>query len=227
MNLQGITGIGNVERRPAIHAANIVTMAVGRNAFLLMLRTNILGIASIMNLKSARSWTGNRNIWLENLKRLWYNLGGTNFDSLEKAFQAGSTKRAIGIKLVGKLPEKWISKYLNQLRDAVNFYRSRHNIDIAPKGIGAEPVTTTGATVIAALPVILQILQILTADQKPLNQKEQDELLRQYGTSQEEVVEEIMAEKQKSSSPFSTENLVKFGIPAAIALGAIYFITKK
>ena len=232
MNLKGITGIGamtrsegigNIERKPALHAANIAAVAVARNAFLLMLRTNIIGMASIMNLKSARTWQGRRNPWLENVKRLWYNLGGTNFDSLVKAYQTGSTRRALGAKLIGKLPKKWIPRYITALKDAVNFYKSRHNIDIAPKGIGEAATGTTAATIVAALPVVVQILEILANDFKPATASEQEELLDQMGTSEEE----LEAEEQRSQSPFSSDNLIKFGIPIAIVGGAILFLSKR
>lgn len=235
MNLKGITGIagasiGNVERKPALHAANIITMAIARNAFLALLRLNVIGMASIMNLKSARTWQGNRNLWLENLKRLWYNLGGTNFDSLVKAYQAGSTKRALGANLIGKLPKQWIPRYITALKDAAQFYKSRHNINIAPKGIGEAASATTTATLVASLPVILEILKVLVSDQKPASQSEQDLILDGFGTSSDEVYgrgQDSTTTTTATTSPFSTENLVRYGIPAAAILTAVYFATQK
>jgi len=222
MNLKGITGIGNVERRPAIHAVNIATMAVARNTFLAMLRLNIFGIASIMALKSARSWQGNRNLWMENLNRLWYNLGGTNFDALRNAWGAGMNKKAIGMNALLKIPKQWQGKYLAALKDAVSYYKSTGR-DIQPKGIGAEPATTTTATVIAALPVVLQILQILVGDKNSLSESEQDDLLKSYGIDPEE---EAQAQEQSGLMEFIAKNQTAILIGGS-ALAAFFLLSKK
>lgn len=220
MNLKGITGIGATERKPALHGANIALLSAPRIAFLGLLRANVFGLASVMNLKSARSWSGGRNLFMEELKRKWYNLGGTNWDALEKAWQAGSKKKALAVKLIGKLPKNLLGKYLAALKDAQQYYKSK-GIDIAPKGIGADPATITAIS--TALAIISQLLPIVTGTTPPLSESEQENVLKTYGTSLPEVEEE--AEKGGGVMDFIANNqMIILGGAAAIAA---YFLFKK
>lgn len=222
MNLKGITGIGATERKPALHGANIALLSAPRIAFLGLLRANVFGLASVMNLKSARSWSGGRNLFMEELKRKWYNLGGTNWDALEKAWQAGSKKRALAVKLIGKLPKKLLGKYLAALKDAQQYYKSK-GIDIAPKGIGAiDPATMTAIT--TALAIISQLLPIVTGNTPPLSESEQENVLKSYGTSLPEVEEEAEKGGGGVMDFIANNQMIILGGAAAIAA---YFLFKK
>jgi hypothetical protein len=223
MNLKGITGIGATERKPALHGANIALLSAPRIAFLGLLRANVFGLASVMNLKSARSWSGGRNLFMEELKRKWYNLGGTNWDSLEKAWQAGSKKKALAVKLIGKLPKNLLGKYLAALKDAQQYYRSK-GIDIAPKGIGAvDPATITAIS--TALAIISQLLPLVTGNTPPLSQSEQENVLKSYDTSIDEVEEEAEKKGKIMDWDFVKNNqMIKL---AALAAIAAYFLFKK
>lgn len=222
MNLKGITGIGAVERKQGLHTVNVAALSAPRAAFLGLLRLNIFGLASVLNLKSARSWSGGRNLFMEDLKRQWYNLGGINFDAVEKAWQAGSKKRALAVKLIGKLPKKFLGKYLAELKDAQKYYKSK-GIDIAPKGIGAvDPATMTAIT--AALAIISQLLPIITGNTPPISETEQENILKTYGTSGEEIQEE--ASKESGFADFFANNKMLI-IGGVAAIAAFFLLNKK
>jgi len=183
MNVKGITGIGSPmigeikERSQLKHAAAISTLAASRNAFLAMVRLNIAGIASVLNLKLAQSWDNQKREgkpgtpeFVSNLFNTWYNMGGDP-SALQSAITAGEAKKVAGIKILDELNKRspgLIGKYYAALDEAFRFYLQRRGLDLREKksqrtaGIGGEPVTTAGATTVS-IPVWLQVLQILSA----------------------------------------------------------------
>jgi len=223
MNLRGIAGtnpaskqysdgsvyigsVGSVNKvSGAVHAAQKINPALvtARNAFLLMVRTNILGLASVINFAWAKSASqnpgrpGDSPAKSATLTR-WYNLGG-DIDSLNAAIRAGEQKKAQGNKFVLWLAKKdrtGAKRYAQLLKETIDHYVNSRKIDIRePKrvrGIGAEPASTgTLTTIITALPVLLAILQQLnTLAGKTPSDSEFDMLSRQYGDGTDLTPEE-------------------------------------
>jgi len=182
MNLQGITGIGAVEKSSVKHAANKVLMAPIRGLFILVLKTNILGLASVLNLKAARSWTNNntKNSFLDHVGRVAYNFGWDNSKSIQQAWLTGSIKKATGIKLLTKLKKENRGKYIKALLDAAAYYKSK-GYDITTRGTNGIGALTEAqiAALISVLPIVIAILQPFFDSESNLSEYQQAQIAGQ------------------------------------------------
>lgn len=119
-----------------------VTLAPTRNAFLLLVKANVFGLA----VKLARAWNAGERSKIEGM---WINNFGGAGSSLQKAIKDG------------------VKSY--------NYYNKRSEKTISGASIGVEPVTTTAAAgvtagqIVAALPVLVPILELLKVDKKTIN----------------------------------------------------------
>lgn len=119
-----------------------VTLAPTRNAFLLLVKANVFGLA----VKLARAWNAGERSKIEGM---WINNFGGAGSSLQKAIKDG------------------VKSY--------NYYNNRQEKTISGARIGVEPVTTTAAAgvtagqIVAALPVLVPILELLKVDKKTIN----------------------------------------------------------
>lgn len=233
MNVKGITGVlmGDVSRKPVVHTAARSALLVPRNAFLAMVRLNIAGIASVLNLRLARAYDLHKGkpgapAFVSELFNKWYNMGGDP-DALQKAITAGESKKIAGIKLIDLVRKKdpvRVGRYFTLLADTINFYQTRRGIDLRAKkisglGIGEAVAATTAA---AAVPVWVQVLSILA----PVaivamggSQQNQLEGSLDDGTSNE-------SGSGSGSGPSIPSGLPFLGIAAAAAAG-IYLLTRK
>lgn len=119
-----------------------LTLAIPRNAFLLLVKANVFGLA----VKLARAWNAGER---QKIEGKWMNDFGGAGSSLQKAIRDG------------------IKSY--------NYYNKRNEKTISGASIGVEPVTTTAAAgvtaadIVAALPVLIPILELLKVDKKTIN----------------------------------------------------------
>jgi hypothetical protein len=241
MNVKGITGtnvlmgsIGDTEKRPTVHAVALTGLAIPRNAFLGLVRLNIAGIASVLNLRLAQAWDLHKKAgktgtpqFVSELFNKWYNIGG-NPDALQNAITAGEAKKIAGIKLIDILRKKDPSRtgrYFTLLAQTIEFYKTRRGIDLRAKasirGIG-EATTAAAATAVAAVPVWVQVLSILA----PV-------AITAMGGSQQGQLEEMLDDGSVSTSDLnkdknqSSTSLMKYaGIAVAVGAAA-YFLTRK
>lgn len=119
-----------------------ISLSIPRNAFLLLVKANVFGLA----VKLARAWNAGER---QKIEGKWINDFGGAGSSLQKAIKDG------------------IKSY--------NYYNDRKEKTISGAKIGVEPVTTTAAAgvtagqIVAALPVLVPILELLKVDKKTIN----------------------------------------------------------
>lgn len=116
-----------------------LSLLVPRNAFLLLVKANVFGLA----VKLARAWNAGER---QKIEGKWINDFGGAGSSLQKAIKDG------------------VKSY--------NYYNKRSEKTINGASIGVEPITTgtfTVGDVIASLPVLVPILELLKVDKKTIN----------------------------------------------------------
>jgi len=145
----GINGIGDKQISLTAHRALIPTLSAPRAAFLLMLRGNVFGFASLIAKtafyvddettnaqKVGYYWWDIQAKW----RNAWWNLGGT-WDSFVKAVEAGKNKKPI---LKNLLPKKIGSKMDALGIGGFGDYNSQTTIGaVTPETVGMAAVITT------------------------------------------------------------------------------------
>jgi hypothetical protein len=173
------------KKRDGLHRANKLNpvLIAARGAFLSILRLNILGFASVMNLKQAKAWDDWKNNkcrkfntdWakkgreskvsppeIEKIQRILYNLGFEPNSVVNpnkpysKAVGAGALKKALGKNLIKLIPAG--QKYKQTLDQTILWYKNNMGKDIGyVSGIGIEPATMT-ALITAGSGIIVAVL---------------------------------------------------------------------
>jgi hypothetical protein len=176
-------------KRDGLHRINKLNPALiaARSAFLALLRLNVLGFASVLNLKFAKEWGKWKNQscraynteWakkgreskvsppaLERIQRILYNLGFEPNSVVNpnkpfsKAVGAGANKKAVGKDLLKLIPGK--GKYEKTLNDTIAWYKANGRDIGFVSGIG-EPATTAAlisagsAIIMTLMPYLLKI----------------------------------------------------------------------
>ena len=174
-------------KRDGLHRINKLNPALiaARSAFLALLRLNVLGFASVLNLKFAKEWGKWKNQscraynteWakkgreskvsppaLERIQRILYNIGFEPNSVVNpnkpfsKAVGAGANKKAIGKDLLKLIPGK--GKYEKTLNDTIAWYKADGRDIGFVSGIGVEPATTA-ALISLLLPILLKLELLL------------------------------------------------------------------
>ena len=144
----GISGIGDKQISLTAHRALIPTLSPARAAFILMLRANVFGFASLIAKtafevdeqttkaqKVGYYWWDIQAKW----RNAWWNLGGT-WDSFVKAVEAGKNKKPI---LKNLLPKEIGSKMDSLGIGGFGDYNSQTPIGVDPTTIGIAVTITT------------------------------------------------------------------------------------
>jgi len=122
--------------KKVVHGIAKGVLAIPRTSFILMLKANIWGLATVI--RAAMKNPDLKKKWQIG----WYNLGG-NFGDFNHAIIKGYTRKAIAIKLA---PDK-IKEFYKSAKSRVT-------------GIGAEPAST-GAIILSAAKITLAVLDII------------------------------------------------------------------
>jgi hypothetical protein len=174
-------------KRDGLHRINKLNPALiaARSAFLALLRLNVLGFASVLNLKFAKEWDKWKNKscrayntdWakrgreskvsppsIERMQRILYNMGFEPNSVVNpnkpfsKAVSAGANKKAIGKDLLKLIPGK--GKYEKTLNDTIAWYKADGRDIGFVSGIGVEPATTA-ALITAGSAIIMKLMPLL------------------------------------------------------------------
>jgi hypothetical protein len=99
-------GVDTSRKKDFSHAAWKIPLAPGRGAFLLLVKMNAWGLATVLNLAWARSQNFQGSVKTD-WQNAWHNLGGS-FQKLQSAVSAGRGKKAFAVKLA---PQKIKNAY--------------------------------------------------------------------------------------------------------------------
>lgn len=177
MNLRGITGystgarhsLGAVTQDQRAHNRNKVLLAPARAAALVLIRSNVGGLATVLYYKIFQFHDG---VFWTDVISTWHNKGG-DMDSFKNAIKAGYKKRITGIEVFdwikrrdGALAAK-MSKYFSLLYEALNYYKSQGtNLRIRKglRGIGSPAwLVIIGEAAAVLIPLLAAITALLTA----------------------------------------------------------------
>ena len=249
----GINGIGDKQISLTAHRALIPTLLAPRAAFLLLLRTNIFGYASLIaktaffvddeTTKAQKEdyyWWDIQAKW----RNAWWNLGGT-WDSFVKAVEAGKNKKPI---LKGLLPKKIGSKMDDLGIGGFGDYNSQTPISGEPTTTVANAVLITTAvtdivlaSIETAATVKLQEKAVeagleQTAEQNR-NAERRLEQAHQFALEKARKEEERKQKELEESNFLSLENLLTnedgsisqagYGVAGVAVLAALMLGTKQ
>mgnify|MGYP006407239037 CR=1 FL=1 len=175
-------------KRDGLHRINKLNPALiaARSAFLALLRLNVLGFASVLNLKFAKEWGKWKNQscraynteWakkgreskvsppaLERIQRILYNLGFEPNSVVNpnkpfsKAVGAGANKKAVGKDLLKLIPGK--GKYEKTLNDTIAWYKADGRDIGFVSGTRIGEPATTAALITAGSAIIMKLMPFL------------------------------------------------------------------
>jgi hypothetical protein len=217
VNSESLTGIGD-EKKDILHGANRINpiLISGRAAFLSLIKINLWGMATNLNLAWARS-NANENFgthqsyasvkqkWIN----AWYNLGGI-FSNLQSAVNTGRYKKPFGIKLA---PQSIKEAYQKATRSSIS----------GMDGIGSVAATLTAAgTVIAALTGLLVGVMNLLGKDVPVEDASQYNIPEGFETVP--GTQASGTQNQVSSKTFGYDGKsLLYGAIALVTIGALSY----
>jgi hypothetical protein len=139
-------------------AARTVTFTPTRGAFLLLVRTNVFGLADVLNIPNDPRMSAEKKarakVLVDSFFTKWKEKFGGNRTELAETIAKGAKERAFGFNLPIVKKLKFVEKL--KAAGAVGFIPTQ-------TGLGADPATDTAAAAGTALPILIEVGTILTA----------------------------------------------------------------
>lgn len=193
-------------------AARTATFTPTRGAFLLLVRTNVFGLADVLNIPNDPRMSAEKKarakVLVDAFFTKWKEKFGGNRTQLAETIEKGAKERAFGFNLpiVKKL------KFVQKLKEvgAIGFIPTQ-------TGLGADPATDTAAAAGTALPILVEVGTILTALAGIIQS------LKKPATPGTPDI--ITPDTTPDTTPGATESKAGYGLIGLAALAAIYFGT--
>ena len=248
----GINGIGDKQISLTAHRALIPTLSAARGAFILMLRANVFGFASLIaktafyvDDETTNAQKVGYYYWDTGAKwrNAWWNLGGT-WDKFVKAVEAGKNKKPI---LKDLLPKKIGSKMDALGIGGFGDYDSQTPIGLDPATVGiAATITTTVTGIIldsletaATIKLNKQALEagLKQTEEQNKNAERRLQEAHQLAIDRARAEEERKRKELEESDYLSLENLLTnedgsisqagYGVAGVAVLAALMIGTKQ
>jgi len=196
-------------------AARTVTFTPTRGAFLLLVRTNVFGLADVLNIPNDPRMSPEKKarakVLVDNFFTKWKEKFGGNRTQLAETISKGAKERAFGFNLPIVKKLKFVQKL--KAAGAIGYIHTQ-------TGLGADPATDTAAAAGTALPILIEVGTILTALAAIIQSLKKP---GEPATPATPGTPDIMTPDTTPGG--ATESKAGYGLIGLAALAAIYFGT--
>ena len=200
-------------------AARTALFLPTRGAFLLLLRTNVFGLADVLNIPNDPRMSPEKKarakVLVDSFYTKWHDKFGGNRTQLAETIAKGAKERAFGFNLPIVKKLKFVQKL--KAAGAIGYIQTQ-------TGLGVDPATDTAVLAGNALPILIEVGGILSALAVII------QTLKKPGEPGSNATPGgAMQSGNMQTTPGTTESKAGAGLIGLAALAAIYFgtMTKK